>query len=60
MQWPERQTPIGEKVIEGFGRALRKAITEAGTGSTAGTATGFPTCFHGETLEPWMRWCLVM
>lgn len=52
MQWPERQTPIGEKVIEGFGRALRKAITEAaGTASTAGTATGFPTCFHGETLD---------
>mmetsp|Transcript_44889 Transcript_44889/g.71315 ORF Transcript_44889/g.71315 Transcript_44889/m.71315 type:complete len:316 (-) Transcript_44889:66-1013(-) len=47
MQWPERQ-PIGEKVIEGFGRALRKAITEAAGTGTAGSGT----CFHGtETVD---------
>jgi len=26
--WPERPTPIGEKVMEGFGKALRKAVGE--------------------------------
>ena len=29
---PDRQMPIGEKVIEGFGRALRKAVGEVPNG----------------------------
>ena len=41
----ERPTPIGERVIEGFGKALRKAVGEAPTAKVH-------TCFHSnETTE---------
>ena len=54
--WPERPTPIGEKVMEGFGKGLRKAVGEVPSKQEE-------SCFHStETSESWTvsskRWRL--